>query len=109
MADFCNKWYLMCNFDKTKFMIFQNGGKLKSRECWYMNRQKLKEVNEIAYLGVKLEKMGEWKRQKENVKAKVIPTLKQSDKCLIMTPNMGKKMTGSIYEIICESRIICNG
>jgi hypothetical protein len=24
-----------------------------------------KEVNEIAYLGVKLEKMGEWKRHKE--------------------------------------------
>jgi hypothetical protein len=61
----------MCNFDKTKFMIFQNGGKLKSRECWYMNRQKLEEVNEIAYLGMTLEKMGEWKSHKENVKAKV--------------------------------------
>jgi len=65
MADFCNKWYLMCNFDKTKFMIFQNGGKLKSRECWYMNRQKLKEVKEITYLVVKLKKMDEWKRHKQ--------------------------------------------
>jgi hypothetical protein len=31
-------------------------------------------VNEIAYLGVKLEKMGEWKRHKENVKEKFTPT-----------------------------------
>jgi len=23
-----------------------------------------------------------------------------------MTPNIGKKLTGSIYEIICESRMI---
>ena len=57
-------------------MIFQNGGKLKNRECQYLNRQKLEEVNEIAYLGVKLDKMGEQKRHKENVKAKDIPSLK---------------------------------
>jgi hypothetical protein len=57
-------------------MIFQNGGKLKNRECWYLSRQKLEEVNEIAYLWVKLEKMGEWKRHKGNVKERVIPTLK---------------------------------
>jgi hypothetical protein len=54
MAEFCNKWYLKCNFDKTKFMILQNGGKLKNKECWYLNRLKLEEGNEIAYLGVKL-------------------------------------------------------
>jgi len=41
-----------------------------------MNRQKLKEVNEIAYLWVKLEKMDKWKRHEENVKAKGIPSLK---------------------------------
>ena len=39
-------------------------------------QKKLEEVNEIAYLEVTLEKMGEWKRHKENVKAKVIPSLK---------------------------------
>jgi len=39
-------------------------------------RQKVEEVNKIAYLGLKLEKMDEWKRRKENIKAKGIPTLK---------------------------------
>jgi len=51
MAEFCNKWYSTCNCDKTEFIIFQNGGKLKNREYWYLNRQKLEEVNEIAHLG----------------------------------------------------------
>jgi hypothetical protein len=34
-------------------MIFQNGGKLKNIECWYLSRQKVEEVNEIPYLRVK--------------------------------------------------------
>jgi hypothetical protein len=76
MAEFCNKWYLKCNFDRTEVNVFKNGRKLKNRECLYLSRQKVEEVNKIAYLGVKLEKMDEWKRHKENVKAKGIPTLK---------------------------------
>jgi hypothetical protein len=39
--EFCNKWYLTCKCDKTKFMLYRNGGKLKNRECWYLNRQKI--------------------------------------------------------------------
>jgi len=66
---------LKCNCDTTKFTIFQNGRKLKNRKCWYLNRQKLEEVNKIAYLGVKLGNLVNGKGIK-NVKAKVIPTLK---------------------------------
>jgi hypothetical protein len=55
MVEFCNKWYLKCDFHKTKVNVFKNGRKLKNRECWYLSRQR---------------------RHKENVKAKVIPTLK---------------------------------
>jgi hypothetical protein len=39
MGEFCNKCYLTCNCDQTKFMIYQNGGRLKNRECWYLNRE----------------------------------------------------------------------
>ena len=64
MAKFCNKWNLKRNFDKTKLMVFKNGRKLTSRECWYLSGQKLELMNEITSLGVKLLKMGEWKKQK---------------------------------------------
>jgi len=50
MAEFCNKCYLKCNFDRTKVIVFKNGRKMKNRECWYLSRQKLEEVNKIAYL-----------------------------------------------------------
>jgi hypothetical protein len=61
---------LKCDFHKTEVNVFKNGRKLKNREWWFLSRQR---------------------KQKENVKAKVIPTLKYSDKCLIMSPNMGGK------------------
>jgi len=55
-------------------MVFKNGRKLKTRQCWYLSVQKLEVVNEIMCLEVKLERTGDWKRHKEYVKTKGLHT-----------------------------------
>jgi len=51
-------------------MVFKNGRKLKTGQCWYLRVQKLEVVNEITWLGVKLERTGDWKRHSEYIKTK---------------------------------------
>lgn len=42
---------LEVNYDKTKTMVFRNGGHLATREKWYLGTNRLETVNEYRYLG----------------------------------------------------------
>ena len=45
----CN---LSLNVDKTKIVVFRNGGKMKDSEKWYYNGKSLDIVNKFNYLGM---------------------------------------------------------
>lgn len=49
---FCKKWGLEVNLDKSKVMVFRNGGPLRQNEKWYFNGKLLDIVNGYKYLGV---------------------------------------------------------
>lgn len=48
---FCKKWGLEVNLDKTKVMVFRNGGPLRENEKWWFCGKPLKVVNGYKYLG----------------------------------------------------------
>ena len=43
-------WDLTVNFEKTKGVIFRNGGKIKSNEKWNLNGHPLEIVDKFVYL-----------------------------------------------------------
>ena len=43
---------LQINYEKTKIMVFRNGGYLAKHEKWYLGSKKLETVSEYKYLGV---------------------------------------------------------
>lgn len=49
---YCQKWNLHVNLDKSKIVIFSNGGKLARNERWWYNGKRIEVVNEYKYLGV---------------------------------------------------------
>ena len=52
LSEFCDNWGLKVNMDKTKFMVFRNGGIIKRNEILYLNGVKLETVSYYKYLGL---------------------------------------------------------
>ena len=52
LSNFCSNNRLKVNTQKTKVMVFKNGGSLSSREKWTYNEIILETVNGFSYVGV---------------------------------------------------------
>ena len=52
LSTFCKKWGLSVNMEKTKFVVFRNGGIVKNNERVYLNGEKVKLVSYYKYLGL---------------------------------------------------------
>ena len=52
LEHFCNKWHLRVNVDKSKMMVFRNGGYLKRTEKWWFNNDRLAVNTYYSYLGL---------------------------------------------------------
>lgn len=52
IAQYSLLWGLKVNIDKTKIIVFRNGGILKTGEKWFLNGHKLEVVTYYKYLGI---------------------------------------------------------
>ena len=52
LSDYCEKWKLVVNTDKTKLMIFRKGGNLPGNLDFVFNGQKIEIVKKFVYLGI---------------------------------------------------------
>ena len=54
LYDYCTKWGLFVNVDKTKVVIFRKGGVLSHNDFWFYGDTNLEIVDVINYLGLNL-------------------------------------------------------
>jgi hypothetical protein len=106
IVKYCGDWNLKCNLKKTKILGFKKGGKQKNAK-WFMYDQLIEVVNEISYLGITLESTGGWNRHKMKRMVKGNQSLVAIDKCLTRTPDMRLQLLENVYEMVCESRLMC--
>ena len=52
LEEYCLKWNLYVNVEKTKIMIFQKGGVLNKLDKWFYAGNEIEIVNSFNYLGV---------------------------------------------------------
>ena len=62
LAEYCKSWGLSVNIDKTKIMVFKNGGKLKRIEKWSYDGNQIEVVNSFKYLGNVFSSNGHWSK-----------------------------------------------
>jgi len=60
LSKFCSNWGLRVNMDKTKAMVFRNGGIIRKNEVLYYNGIKLQNVPYYKYLGVVMSSRLSW-------------------------------------------------
>lgn len=53
LVDYCKKWNLVINLDKSKIMVFRKGaGRRANNERWFLGTNEIEVVNRYKYLGV---------------------------------------------------------
>ena len=52
LGDYCQKWKLRVNIDKTKIVVFNKGGKLLKKYSFRFNMKELEMVKSYKYLGI---------------------------------------------------------
>lgn len=52
LRDYCKRWKLMVNTDKTKVVVFRKGGILPKNMKFYYNDVEIQIVNSFSYLGI---------------------------------------------------------
>ena len=63
---FCEKWGLKVNTNKTKVVVFRNGGKLRQNEKWHFNGHKLHTSTYYSYLGLIFSSRLSWSKAMDN-------------------------------------------
>lgn len=72
LSDFCNKWGLDINTDKTKHLVFNETKSNNSDDKFRIGGQILDKVDSYCYLGLDLHKNGSFKLAVSNLKAKAL-------------------------------------
>ena len=72
LYDFCAKWGLKVNLDKTKMMVFRNGGYLRSIEKWTYGGINIDAVTYYSYLGMIFSSRLCWSKCLENYSCKAL-------------------------------------
>lgn len=54
LSDFCKKYGMSVNLDKTKIVVFRRGGPIRKIERWYFNNEQIQTVSCYKYLGMSI-------------------------------------------------------
>ena len=52
LENYCEKWGLEVNVNKTKIMVFRKRGGLLENEKWWYKQELIENMNDFNYLGV---------------------------------------------------------
>ena len=60
LANYCKKYNMQINVQKTKIVVYRNGGRLARKEVWYLNNNSIEVVPKFRYLGLQFSSSGLW-------------------------------------------------
>jgi hypothetical protein len=72
LFNYCEKWGLEVNTEKTKTMVFRKRGPIKNTEKWSYNNIELQNVDNFNYLGVVLNYTGGFQLNSQHVVGKAV-------------------------------------
>lgn len=52
LENYCEKWNMTVNMDKSNIIVFKNGGNLSKNKKWYFKDELIKVVSYYKYLGI---------------------------------------------------------
>ena len=77
LDNYCRDWGLKINTNKTKIIVFRNGGIIKHNEKWFYKGEKLENVTYYSYLGILISSRLCWSKCVENLSFKALQIISQ--------------------------------
>ena len=77
LENYCNKWNLTVNVEKTKIVVFRKGGALAQNDRWYFAEQEVEIVNSFTYLGVVFTSGGSFMQNAKTLSGKPLRAMHQ--------------------------------
>lgn len=106
LSEYCKKWNLQVNLEKTKIMVFKNGGKLARREKWHLRGERIEVVKEYKYLGINVTSTLNWKRHIEVKYRQAVSVLNTTWKNFMLNKNVMHSTKYHIFQSVIRS-IVC--
>ncbi len=95
LHDYCKRWKMILNTDKTKIVVFRAGGRLARLDKWYYGNVELDVVSHFSYLGIVLSQSGSFSRTQQTL-------AKQGKKALFSMFKMVQKFRGLSPLDLCD-------
>ena len=67
LSSFCKRWKMRVNIDKTKVIVFRNGGYLRHYEKWFIDGVQIEVVSAYKYLGIVFTPKLSWSKAKHTL------------------------------------------
>ena len=67
LSSFCKRWKMKVNIDKTKVIVFRNGGYLRHYEKWFIDGAQIEVVSAYKYLGIVFTPKLSWSKAKHTL------------------------------------------
>lgn len=80
LSEFCFKWGLKVNMEKTKLLVYRNGGIVKANEKCYFNGVQIENVSYYKYLGVIISTRLSWTPAQSNLASQALKAMFIIDK-----------------------------
>ena len=75
LKQYCDKWNLSVNIDKTKIVVFRKGEVLSQNETWTFDNNEIEIVNNFNYLGVVLSSGGSYVKATNTLAGKALKAI----------------------------------
>ena len=86
LNEYCTKWKITLNTDKTKIVVFRKSGKLSVKDKWYYVGKELEVVKHFIYLGAVFSSGGSFLENQKTLAGQaqkaVFSLMKLLNKCL---------------------------
>ena len=106
ISEYCKKWGLGINKDKTKVLICKRGNKLSKYEKWYLDNEKIEVVRKMEYLGMIVNGNLSWGEHIKRAKLKGIAALASLGIVEKRLPNVKFKIMRNIFNSMIKAKVL---
>lgn len=98
LSDYCSKWRLMVNTNKTKIMIFRKGGSIPYNVSFHYEGSQLDIVNKFVYLGLVFTSGGSHLEAQNTLAGQSLKAIFKLNKYLYKFTNIGIKHKLELFD-----------
>ena len=98
LQEYCKMWNLKVSEEKSKIMVFRNGGKLRSYEKWYYNNKLLETCTYFCYLGVHFSSVLSWSQNIKLRATKGLRALGCVQSLMYKIPKMDTRVLWKVFD-----------